>query len=92
MSTHESRRLSGALISMVLIVLLVGPILYFLSVGPMVVQLDRGEISKPNFDRLYLPIAALCRVSPAFEALCQGYVDHWRGKAGAPLGPNMIGD
>jgi hypothetical protein len=64
----------------VLIIMLVAPILYFLSIGPMVVQLDRGEISKPTFDAVYLPFLAMARTSPNFRGLCEWYVGHWREK------------
>ena len=77
---QEDRKRAAPLIAVLLIALLAAPVAYFLSLGPMVVQLDRGEISKPQFDHCYLPLLATARVSPLFRGLCETYVDYWREK------------
>jgi hypothetical protein len=78
MSNREPRKRNGGLVVALLIVMLVAPLLYFLSVGPMAVQLDRGAISQRHFDRLYQPLLSLSRTWPAFRALCVRYSSYWR--------------
>ena len=80
MSARESQRPTAVLVTLLILFFLVAPVLYFLSVGPMVVQLDRGEISKPRFDSIYAPLIGLATTSMTFRGWVEWYVDYWRGK------------
>ena len=75
MANKPSRKTSVAAIVGILVVL--APILYFLSLGPALVMLRQGTVSKQQVSTFYLPLLGLGQVAPPFGALTRWYGSLW---------------
>ena len=59
------------------------PLLYVLSVGPMIVLAERGIIPKSAIDSLYRPLERLCIRTDTVEAMV-AYIKMWCVLTGTP--------
>ena len=75
MKEHEEKRGLGCAITGIVLILL--PMLYVLSSGPLAWCLDHGYVSGNSFRVFYYPLVCLSGWSPALESLWAWYFKFW---------------
>ncbi len=76
-------------VSWLLWTILLLPLLYVLSLGPVAGYYERTTKRAPRaLVAFYRPLAALARAVPQFDRLIQWYVDLWLPKPPPPLATN----
>lgn len=59
----------------ILILVVVAPILYLLSLGPAVWLVEHGFIAGESIETFYLPVIALHESCPPIQPILEGYVE-----------------
>jgi hypothetical protein len=73
----QSKRKSTGAVAFVAILVVLAPILYFLSIGPALVMLEQGTISKQQISTFYLPLLGLGSIVPPFRSILVWYGNLW---------------
>ena len=68
---------SGAVLAFLLLVLL--PILYFLSLGPAILLVNQGVVNEDTLEIVYFPVILVYDVMPPLQAPIDWYIRLWHG-------------
>lgn len=67
-------------LAIVIVLVLLTPLFYVLSVGPAVWLCERGVIGEGPASVVYAPLEWLTDVSPPFQSIMESYIDLWDGQ------------
>ena len=76
-SPRRDSRGSGAVLAFLVLLLL--PILYFLSVGPAILLVNQGVVNEEVLDIVYFPLIQIYDLMPALQAPMDWYLSLWGG-------------
>jgi hypothetical protein len=72
---QDNRKRASGLLALMGIVVMLAPILYFLSLGPAAYLHDRGDLSDETAEAVYFPIMLLADRSETFGNVCDRYCE-----------------
>ena len=72
----SSKSNAAAILAVIVLLVLLSPLLYVLSVGPVLWLHTHGHFAE-SWLAIYVPLDNLCNVSPAFELFLEWYLQLW---------------